>query len=748
MITSFKHPEKLEKTLHAAFAKKGAGYEARTQHFLDNNKPKYINRLILENSPYLLQHAHNPVDWYAWGDEAFNTAKKDNKPIFLSIGYSTCHWCHVMEHESFESEEIAKYLNEHFVCIKVDREQRPDIDDIYMSAVQIISGHGGWPMSSFLTTDGKPFFGATYFPPDNFLHLLQQITLNWNDNHEKLISGADQVYEMLQKDQTVKGKASSVNDDLIYQAVKQIEQRFVEEASEQRPLFPNEPELWLLVDYALRKQNPLALQSMMNRLELMQRGGIYDQVGGGFHRYSVDTQWLVPHFEKMLYNQAQLGRIYAHAWNITHSEDFKRTATQTFDYVLREMQFPKGGFYSATDADSEGEEGTFFLWTLSELQQLCSEEDVQFLVDFFDVTEHGNFEGKTILNQPRSVSHYANLNNLDKQAIYQQIDRIRDQLWQEREKRIKPIRDDKLIASWNGMMITGLLEASTIFNREDYKEAAVKAADYLWQKLWQNDTLFRVVLDDEVSITGTQEDYAYFSECCIALFDATQDETWLQRAEMLCEKMLDVFYDHNNGGFHITTLKNDPLLIAEPKTTWDGAIPSGNSVALRALALLSKRTDNLDYAKLAEQTIASNAQGIQNMPSAVSYFLTGVAALNDGELGSIQYAGQGNIRLQATIEDQQLTLQIDIKNGWHINGSKTNNESLIATQITLPDNCQWQLIDIEYPDGEQYQQQLTITAKVKQPDNSYLLPLQVALQPCNDQLCLAKEQLTLHVTSN
>ena len=747
-ITAFKHSASLGKKLKAAFTKKGADYEARTQHFLDDNKPKYINRLILESSPYLLQHAHNPVDWYPWGDEAFSTAKKENKPVFLSIGYSTCHWCHVMEHESFESEEIAKYLNEEFICIKVDREQRPDIDDIYMSAVQIMTGHGGWPMSSFLTTDGKPFFAGTYFPPANFLNLLQQVILNWQQNHDQLVEQANKIAEVLQKDQTIKGEAAAVNDELIEKAVKQIEQRFVEEATEQRPLFPNEPELSLLVDFAIRKQNPLALQSLINRLELMQRGGIYDQVGGGFHRYSVDTQWLVPHFEKMLYNQAQLGRIYAHAWSITHAEDFKRTATQTFDYVLREMQYPKGGFYSATDADSEGEEGTFFLWTPQELEKICSTEDLQFLIDFFDVTEQGNFEGKTILNQPRSVSYFAHLNNLKTEDVYQQIDRIREQLWKVREKRIKPIRDDKLIAAWNGMMITGLIEASIIFDREDYKKAATKAADYLWQQLWKDNKLFRVVLDGEVSITATQEDYAYFTESCIALFDVTQDVNWLQRAETLCEQMLELFYDHDNGGFRIATIKNDPLLIAEPKATWDGAIPSGNSVALRVLALLSKRTDNIEYPKLARQTIAGNAEGIQNMPSAVSYFLTGAAILKNGELSAIQYAGHGNIHLQASVKKQQLELKIDIKDGWHINGSKTKDEALVATQITLPDNSQWQLKEITYPDGDSYEKQITITAKLKQPDNYYQLPLQISLQPCNDEICLAAEKLTLYITTH
>ncbi|MGH3449623.1 MAG: thioredoxin domain-containing protein, partial [Haloechinothrix sp.] len=489
-------PAELRERLWRAYRAMGPDYEPRSEHLEPDGTPQHVNRLILEDSPYLIQHAHNPVDWYAWGEDAFDKARREDKPVFLSIGYSTCHWCHVMERESFDNVEVARYLNEHFVAIKVDREQRPDVDDIYMTAVQLLTGRGGWPMSSWLTPDGEPFFGGTYYPRDVFLNILQQVVQAWRDQRPEVVNQASRLAAAVKQVTAAAGEAAELGEEVLAAAVEQSLARHDPRLGgfSPAPKFPHEPELLFLLDRVLRTRDGKALAAVETSLDHMARGGIYDQMGGGFHRYSTDARWLVPHFEKMLYNQAHLSRAYLEAYRITGNRLHERVARQTLDYVLRDMTSPEGGFYSATDADSEGREGEFFVWTPEQIRQVLPKEDAELAIALFGVTEGGNFEGKkTILHLPESLSAYSEANEVDRDVLFSRVDRIRQRLYEAREKRIHPLRDDKIVTAWNGMMITSLARAADLLGDERYRTAAERAAELLWKTNRREDgSLWRV----------------------------------------------------------------------------------------------------------------------------------------------------------------------------------------------------------------------------------------------------------------
>ena len=582
----------LRKQLDAGLQSQGEDYQARTRHLDEDGRPLYSNRLILQDSPYLLQHAHNPVNWYPWGPEAFAKAKRENKPIFLSIGYSTCHWCHVMEHESFEDEAVAEYLNTHFVAIKVDREQRPDIDKIYMTAVQMIAGRGGWPMSSFLTTDGRTFFAGTYYPRDRFMSLLQQLNSAWNDNHPGILEKAGQIADRVQRylDQArVAGELGNAAPGL---AAKQLNQRHdkLHGGFSPAPKFPNEPDYLFLLDYARREADHEMSRLIRFDLDIMARGGIYDQVGGGFHRYSTDDNWLVPHFEKMLYNQAQLSRVYLQAADLTGNHEFHRVARQTLDYVLRDMQAPGGGFYSATDADSEGHEGVFFLWTQEQIRAVLAGPDAELAINLFNITESGNFEGSNILNLSAPAGKQAPAEQ-SRDEFLQKVDRIRSELYSAREQRIHPLRDDKIVTAWNAMMIMALAEAAGLPAGKAYADAALVAGNYIWTKNRDQDgQLWRASLNGRSSVPGVQEDYAWLADAFISLYDLSHQEIWLERAHSLLEHMQDRFWDPANGGYFMSAPQVDAApAMGRPKDITDGAEPAGNAVALHAMARLARR---------------------------------------------------------------------------------------------------------------------------------------------------------------
>ncbi len=445
----FNHSTELKQQIQAAYVAKGDDYLPRTQHLDDEGQAIYINRLIFQDSPYLLQHAHNPVDWHPWGPEAFALAQRENKPVFLSIGYSTCHWCHVMEIESFEDESIARYMNEHYISIKVDRELLPDIDTIYMTAVMMVNGQSGWPMSSFLTSDGKPFYGGTYYPPAQFQNLLEQVYKTWTDDHEQYLEQANAITEEINRIMSAKQKATSITNDTIEKAVQNMLGSYDSTYGGfgRTPKFPNEPNLFLLLEAAVHFDDTFDLDVLNKTLREMAQGGIYDHVAGGFHRYSTDQHWLVPHFEKMLYNQANLARIYLRAYELTGNDFYKQVVSETLDYVLREMTDSEGGFYSATDADSEGREGAFFVWDKAELKSLLTADEFKLAVDVFGVTDSGNFEGENILFLPEPYAAYAERHKLVLGELHKDVATIKEKLLVARNKRIPPLRDDKIITA-------------------------------------------------------------------------------------------------------------------------------------------------------------------------------------------------------------------------------------------------------------------------------------------------------------
>ena len=757
-------PAKLTQQIEQALAAKGADYQPRTEHLLVDGSPKFTNRLILEDSPYLIQHAHNPIDWYPWGPEAFAAAKRENKPVFLSIGYSTCHWCHVMERESFENAAIATILNQYFIPIKVDRERRPDVDITYMQAVRLIAGNGGWPMSSFLTSEGKPFFGGTYFPPEMFQPLLLRVASLWSTQRKELIDQGEKVSEALAQINNRKltaGKLSSVAvNNAVNQALSIHDE--LQGGFGQAPKFPQEPLLFLLLAQAERNADTDALAAVETTLGAMSRGGIYDQVGGGFHRYSTDNEWLVPHFEKMLYNQAHLGRVFLLGWRLTGNPSHQRIATQTLNYVLRDMTSPEGAFYSATDADSEGEEGVFFLWTAAQIRNTLPKPEANFAIELFGISETGNFEGSNILHLPVALEEIAQEGNITLVTLYERIDRIRDTLYRARETREHPLRDEKILTGWNGMMISTLAQAGVILNESRYTDAAVRAAQFIWDHNRPSvGELARVHLEGSSSIAAQQEDYAYLAEGLLHVYDATGNTHWLAKAEEITNEMLELFWDEQTNGFYMSRREGQLTTLGRPKDIGtDNAIPSGSSVALRVLQMLDARVANFEYGKHANAILATFANAINQSPSYFAYMLAGASDLRHGELGAKRYAARGGVRATARQTDaSEIIIDINIPEGWHINSNRPLQKGLIPTTVIVnTDKSGWQLDKVRYPEAitatlgfqqealslyhGKIQIQLDIDATT---EAKRIIPIQLGIQACNDKICLPPESVALHL---
>jgi len=568
---------------------------------MSNHQP--TNRLIGETSPYLLQHAHNPVAWYPWGEEALAKARAEEKPIFLSIGYSACHWCHVMERESFENATIAAFMNEHFVNIKVDREERPDLDAIYMEAVVAMTNAGGWPMSVFLTPEGQPFYGGTYYPPEprygmpSFYQVLQAVTDAYQKRRTDVLGQAARLTSALQSTANLSGEGSDLSTTLLDTAVATLHQYFDEQDGGfgNQPKFPQPMTLDFLLTQYKRTGDLDTLYMAELTLEKMAHGGIYDQLGGGFHRYSVDAVWLVPHFEKMLYDNSQLLRTYLHAWQLTESPLYRRVVEETIDYVLREMTAPDGGFYSTQDADSEGEEGKFFVWTPAEIAAVLDPHAAAIFETYYGVSPHGNFEGHNILAITRAVTSVAERFRTTPAVVERVLAEGRRQLFAARAARIKPGRDEKILTEWNGLMIHALAECGAHLGRPDALEAATKAADLILTHLSQPDgKLFRSYKDGQARLNAYLEDYAAFIRGLIALYESTFDLRWLGEASRLTQLMFAQFHDAVNGGFFQTGIDHEQLVVRR-KDFVDNAIPSGNSMAAEALLRLSVLVGNADY---------------------------------------------------------------------------------------------------------------------------------------------------------
>ncbi len=583
---------------------------------------KHTNRLINESSPYLLQHAHNPVDWYSWGEEAFERAKNEDKSIFLSIGYSTCHWCHVMERESFENEQIARIMNENFVCVKVDREQRPDVDEIYMNVVTLTTGSGGWPLSVFLTPEGKPFYGGTYFPPKDsygrpgFGRVLSAIAEAWRNRRQELIDSAGKLSEFLQST-GASARNAGLSPEILRNAFNQFRDLFdpVNGGFGTAPKFPQPASLSMLLVYWRRTGETEALHIVEKTLDAMAEGGIYDHIGGGFHRYSTDAQWLVPHFEKMLYDQALLSKVYLQAYQITAKEQYARIAREIFDYVLRDMTDPAGGFYSAEDADSEGHEGTFYLWEPQQTASVLNQDEARLFNAYYGVTEQGNFEGnKTILSIVTSTEQLTKEFGKNHGMILNTLTRAVTKIFAARAKRVRPHCDDKVIAGWNGLMISSLAYGGAVLQEKKYTNAAVRCADFVLNTLYANRRMRRYYRNRQVVGKAYLDDYAFVVMGLMDLYQATFETKWLIAAKKLSEEMIELFGDAEQGGFFLAG-KDDEKLIARTKPGSDGAIPSGNSAAAFVLLKLGRLTMNEQFVSLGVKTLEAFSRQLEESPT-------------------------------------------------------------------------------------------------------------------------------------
>ncbi|TAE32482.1 MAG: thioredoxin domain-containing protein [Candidatus Kapaibacterium sp.] len=640
----------------------------------------YTNALIHEKSPYLLQHAHNPVNWQAWSDEAFEQARREDKPIFLSIGYATCHWCHVMERESFENTDIADFLNQHYISIKVDREERPDIDAIYMSVCQALTGQGGWPLTIFMDADKQPFFAGTYFPPENhaqrpgFPYLIQHIEHSWRTEREKITESSAAILEHLapknkgqenkeqaptSKEHSAKSKgkgtkkqknttASSnhlldhkIINSLLSQAFARYEQVFDPQFGgfAAQPKFPSPQNLLLLLRHFKRTGEKAALAMVERTVLSMRKGGIFDQLGYGFHRYSTDREWLVPHFEKMLYDQAMMALVCLETFQITKNEAYSRIAEEIFNYVLRDMTDDDGAFYSAEDADSEGHEGTFYIWTSKEIREVLGDEDGRLFAAFYNCTEEGNFEeeatrertGENIPHVRLSEEDFAHAHGIDAKELRARLSIFRERLFMHREERVRPLKDDKILTDWNGLMIAAFALGGRVFDNAFYTQVAERALSFFQQKMFvsvpsssanaaEMPRLLHRYRAGDAAIPAFLDDYAFLAWGALELYQTHFQIKHLKSALFLADEMLRLFENTDEGGFYFSASDNETLIF-RTQEGYDGAIPSGNSVAASVLARLGKLTNRAHYIRSAERTIAYFAESMQRYPTGFAQML-------------------------------------------------------------------------------------------------------------------------------
>ena len=626
--------------------KKGSSYRPRTRHLDSRGEALFTNRLFLEKSPYLLQHAHNPVNWYPWGKEAFKEAEKKNRPVLLSVGYSTCHWCHVMEEESFEDLEIARYLNENYIAIKVDREERPDIDSVYMNAVQMIVGRGGWPMTVWLTPEKQVFYGGTYFPPRRgdrgtsvgFLDALKQLKKVYEEKGEDVSRTGESIKQALQKALQPDSGSPHIPDKKIFNnLVSQLKERWdpIYGGMKGAPKFPSSFPSRLLLRSFLKTKDKDILKAIQVSLDSMLKGGLHDHVGGGFHRYSTDEKWLVPHFEKMLYDQALLALIYLEAYQFFKTESYKETATRILDYVARDMQFKEGGFYSATDADSlvfesekektilphvdkgKREEGLYFTWTPEEIDQALSKPQAELIKNYYGVTSIGNFEGRNILHISKDLSKTAKELKFSVSEAKKLLHSSREILYQTREHRPLPLRDEKILSGWNGLMISAFVYGYFVLNEEKYLLQAEKSARFVLNHMFKNGRLYRSWKEGTAYIPAYLDDYAFFISALLDLFEWTGNLKWLNSALELDRVLENNFEDKDKGGFFMTGKDYETLMVRE-KPFYDGAEPSGNSVAVMNLLRFRELTGNDSYRIRAEKALKAFSALLERSPFSFS----------------------------------------------------------------------------------------------------------------------------------
>jgi len=589
---------------------------------------EFTNALAGETSPYLLQHAHNPVQWFPWGEEALRRAREEDKPILLSIGYSACHWCHVMERESFENREIASLMNQFFINIKVDREERPDLDSIYMTFVQMTTGRGGWPMTVFLTPGQRPFYGGTYFPPEDrpgipgFPRVLLSIARAYRENKQSLHEDAAKITRELEKSDSFSSPDRTLTTEILDNAAAGLTSNYDAENGGfgGAPKFPPSMTLSFLLRSYFRTGHDRLLQITEHTLTAMALGGVYDQLGGGFHRYSVDARWQVPHFEKMLYDNAMLSRVYLDAYLLTKKGFYGKIAQETLDYVLREMTSPESGFYSSQDADSEGQEGKFFVWTPEEIEGIFGKNDAAHICRYYGVVKDGQIEGKSVLSLSRGLNSAAIKAYPDADVDFKIQESERKRLLEERSKRIKPARDDKILTSWNALMMKSFAEAANDLDREDYRNAAIRSGNFILDSLQHEGELMRSFRHGKVKHKAYLEDYACLIDALLSLYESTFDTRWILAAERLAAAMIDKFWDKTAGCFYFTPSDHEEL-IHRPRELYDNVMPSGNSAATFALLRLQRLTANSDWSHHAIDTLKKMGHLMSQHPSAFCHML-------------------------------------------------------------------------------------------------------------------------------
>ena len=750
-----------------------------------------FNRLIHEKSPYLLQHARNPVNWYSWGAEAFEQARKENKPIFLSIGYSTCHWCHVMERESFEREDVAEIMNKYFICIKVDREERPDIDEIYMNATNLIVGRGGWPNSLWLTPDRKPFYAGTYFPREDkygrvgFKSILSQLGQAWENRRNEVEAQADRIAGAMKKmAETRQVKASGDLDrELVKRAEEQIAGSFDKSMGGfgGAPKFPPHQKLMLLISQYRKTKNAKLLEMITKTADAMADGGIHDHVGGGFHRYSTDSRWFLPHFEKMLYDNAQLARFYVDVYSITKDQRYREVAEGILDWVLRDMTDKDGGFYSALDADSEGEEGKFYLWGHDEVVNILGSEKAKRFARVYGFEKKGNYRdeaagerpGTNIVYFKKPLKNVTKAEKLSLEDLRNQLRKDREKLLNVRNKRIWPGLDDKVLVNWNGLMIGSFAYAGKELNEPKYVNAAQRAANFILDTMRKNARLVHRYRQGEAKLNAYLDDYAFLADGLLELYEATDDKRWLNEAKALVEVLFEHYQDKEGAFFH--TADDHEKLLLRTKEPYDRAIPSGNGVAAVVLVRLGRITGDQKYLEQARRLLSFFLGFMEQAPSGTATMMLAVDQLEDIKVTStetgekpIAKLRKRPVTLQAFASDVtvkpgqkvQMSIKIEIDEGYHINSSQPLTSNLIATSISLKKLAQAAIGTIRYPKGKEVKFQfspesisvyeesvriefaVTIAKDAKAGKSN--LEIQVQTQACTETLCLAPE---IHVLS-
>ncbi|NLO05533.1 MAG: DUF255 domain-containing protein [candidate division WS1 bacterium] len=749
-----------------------------------------FNRLIFESSPYLLQHARNPVDWRPWGDEALELARELDRPVFLSVGYSTCHWCHVMERESFEDERIAAVLNAQFIPIKVDREERPDLDEIYMTATQLVTGRGGWPNSVWLTPDGRPWYAGTYFPPEGrrgmpgFRDLLEGLAETWQTRRAEVEAQANQLQDAIRQSALPHETAPvPLTEGLLTGAVEALSDRYDGRYGGfgGAPKFPPHASLRLLLFMqATGRLDEHSWAMATETLDAMARGGIHDHVGGGFHRYSTDAWWLVPHFEKMLYDNGQLARVYAEAFAETGRAEYDVVTRGICDWVLREMTDPEGGFYSALDADSEGVEGKFYLWSREEVIEVIGGEPGALACDLFNVREDGNFVDEVTGERSEANILHLGLRGLADDDLWPFVQQVKARLLERRAGRVRPHLDDKVLAEWNGLMIGGMAAAGRVLGEPRYIEAATRAAEFVLTQMRREGRLLRVWREGSAKQPAYLDDYAAVAEGLLELHRATGEQRWLDEAASLADQVLALFEDGRSGGFFLTSEEHEDLL-ARTKEPYDQAVPSGNGMAALTFARLADLTGDARYREAAGRTLRAFSAAMQNAPSATGTLLLGtghylaasedavaapveqVEALDDpdtrAQRGVLTAEAWASARTAPPGAEVAVAVRITVEAGWHINSHEPLQEHLLPTSVDLAEGPHL-IAEVSYPEPVEVTQAFSDEPLAVYEGEAWLLvrlrvtegaagnaPLRLAIsaQPCDDTSCARPERLLLEL---